>query len=854
MDHLRGKKYFTKMDIRWGYNNVRIKEGDEWKAAFKTKFGLFEPTVMFFGLTNSPATFQRLMDSIFAEEIAEGWLTVYMDDILIASESREDLAEKTRLVLQKLQNNDLYLKPEKCEFNVTRTDYLGFVIEQGQISMDPVKVKGIADWPAPRTLKQLRSFIGFCNFYHKFICRFSDKCKPLNELLKKNTSWDWTPERHSAFEDLKLEFQKEPVLRIPDQNKPFRIEADASKWASGAVLSQADSNGDWHPVAYLSKTFNQAERNYQVYDRELLAIVRALQEWRRYIQGAPHKTLVLSDHRNLTYFRKPQKLNRRQARWAIELAEYDIDLKHLPGNKMIPADALSRRSDHCPNEDNDNEDEVLLTPDLFIQFIDTALLSAVADVQRGDPTALEALQLITGKGTLDPPTDVEHWTVETDSHRSVLFYKGKIYIPDNLELRRSIVKQFHDVPTAGHPGILGTFQALSKEYYWPGMRTFVRNYVLGCAHCQQFKINRRPTKPALVPIAGSSSLRPFAQCSMDFITGLPPSPDGHDAIMVVVDHGLTKGIVLIPTSEKGLTAEKTAELFIAFVYKRFGIPDKLISDRGPQFDSAFFQAFCKALGIQSAMSTAYHPQTDGTTERYNQEIELYLSIYCISNPSEWPQALPTLEFTHNNRQHADRKQTPFELMYGYPPPAIPSTFEDSNFPNAEERLQSLAAWRQEALAAHEFACQRMAKRIISSHTKFKKGQLVWLEARNLHLRYNKKISTKREGPFEILEVLGPINYRLKLPPHWKMYNNFHAILLTPHTETETYGPAYPEPPADIIDGEEEWEVDRIIKHRRVAHGKTEYQVLWKGYGLDQATWEPEDNLEHASKIIRDYRH
>jgi len=155
MDHLHGKKYFTKMDIRWKYNNIHIKEGDEWKAAFKTKFGLFEPTVMFFGLTNSPATFQRLMDSIFAEEIAEEWLMVYMDDILIASESREDLAEKTQLVLQKLQDNDLYLKPEKCEFNITRTDYLGFIIEQGQISMDPIKVKGIADWPAPRTLKQL---------------------------------------------------------------------------------------------------------------------------------------------------------------------------------------------------------------------------------------------------------------------------------------------------------------------------------------------------------------------------------------------------------------------------------------------------------------------------------------------------------------------------------------------------------------------------------------------------------------------------------------------------------------------------------------------------------------------------
>ena len=563
---------------------------------------------------------------------------------------------------------------------------------------------------------------------------------------------------------------------------------------------------------YLSKTLNPAERNYPIYDRELLAIIRALQEWRHYIQGSPHKTLVLSDHRNLTYFRKPQNLNRRQARWAIELAEYDIELKHLPGNKMIPADALSRRSDLCPNEDNDNEDVVLLTQDLFIQLIDTTLLSAVADAQRGDPTALEAFRLITGKGTLDPPTDAEHWTKETDQSRDVLFYKGKLYIPDDINLRRSILHRFHDAPTAGHPGILGTMQAVSREYYWPGMRSFIRHYVNGCVECQQFKINRRPTKPALVPIPSAEEPRPFAQCSTDFITGLPPSPDGLDTLMVVVDHGNTKGIVLIPTTEKGLSAEKTADLFTSNVYKRFGLPKKVISDRGPQFDSEFWQAFCKALGIQSAMSTAYHPQTDGTTERYNQEIELYLSIYCISNPSDWPSAIPILEFTHNSRQHADRKQTPFELMYGYQPPAIPPAFEDINFPNIEERLQMLTKWRNEALAAHEFARARMAHRIKSSYEKFKKGQLVWLEARNLKLRYNKKIATKREGPFEILEVLGPVNYRLKLPPHWKMYNTFHAVLLTPYTENDIHGPAYPKPPADIIDREPEWEVDRIIKH------------------------------------------
>ena len=232
---------------------------------------------------------------------------------------------------------------------------------------------------------------------------------------------------------------------MPDTGKPFQIEADASKYASGAVLTQEDLNGDRHPVAYLSKSFNQAERNYQVYDCELLAIIRALQEWRHYIQGSPHSTTVLSDHQNLTYFRKPQKLNRRQARWVIELAKYDIELKHIPGRKMVPADALSRRPDLCPEEDNDNEDVTLLSEDLFVRLIDIELLDAVMNTQKDDPTTLEALQLITEGSHLDASTDASLWTIEKDQDgNNIIFYKEKMFIFNITELRCKITQNYHN--------------------------------------------------------------------------------------------------------------------------------------------------------------------------------------------------------------------------------------------------------------------------------------------------------------------------------------------------------------------------------------------------------------------------
>jgi hypothetical protein len=588
MDRLKGRKLFTKFDVRWGYNNVRIAKGDEWKAAFKTKYGLFEPTVMFFGLCNSPATFQNMMDHIFKEEIEKGIVIVYMDDILILADTEEELAKTTKIVLRKLKENDLYLKPEKCEFAKEKVEYLGMVVKGNEIAMDTKKVKAIMEWPAPKTVKEVRSFLGLGNFYRKFIRKYSDVVKPLNELLQKDRVFQWTEEAQKVFQDLKERFCEEPVLKTPDTSKPFQIECDTSKFAIGAVLTQLDSNGSRHPVAFLSKTFTTTERRYKIHDRELMAVITSLKEWRHYIQGSPFTTTILSDHKNLTYFRKAQKLNDRQGRWSLILSEYDIELVHTPGDKMIQSDALSRRADLNPRLDDDNnEPTVLLTKDLFVRLIDTKLQTRILTSKGTELDIQKALETLKNS---EIDQDLNEWTTEETENGKAIFYQGRQYIPDNIELRREIVQKFHDSVTAGHPGELETFNQIKECYWWPGLRTFVKNYVKGCPDCQQFKINRRPTKPTLQAIPGPDTIEPFKQISMDFITDLP-SIDGYDTILSMVDHGLTKGVILIPT-DKTVTAEKTAQLILDHVHKRFGLPDKIISDRGPQFAAKFFKEIC----------------------------------------------------------------------------------------------------------------------------------------------------------------------------------------------------------------------------------------------------------------------
>jgi len=357
VSQLRGAKYFTKLDVRWGFNNVRLKPGDEWKAAFHTNRGLFEPLMMFFGMTNSPATFQTMMNDIFRTLIAKGIVVVYLDDILIFTETEEEHEQVVRRVLEVLAEHKLFLRPEKCEFHRKRIEYLGLVILENKVEMDPVKVAGVHDWPTPENWTDVQAFVGFVNFYRRFIRDFSTIARPLFDLTRSDKAWNWDTKEQDAFERLKAAVTTAPVLVSPQDSEPFRIEADSSDFASGAVLSQQlPGEEKWHPVAFYSKSLSPVEQNYEIHDKEMLAIIHALEEWRHFLEGARYPVEIWTDHK---YFMTAKKLNRRQAHWSLYLARFDFKLTHRPGRSMGKPDALSRRPDHGKGT-SDNEDVILL--------------------------------------------------------------------------------------------------------------------------------------------------------------------------------------------------------------------------------------------------------------------------------------------------------------------------------------------------------------------------------------------------------------------------------------------------------------------------------------------------------------
>ncbi|KAL5499281.1 hypothetical protein ACEPAH_1799 [Sanghuangporus vaninii] len=362
-DDLAHAKWFSTLDLRSGYNNIRIHPGHEKYAAFRTHMGVYQPMVMQFGLMNAPAVFQRAMNELFHDMIGQGIL-IYLDDIIVYAETEQEHWDLLAEVLRRLRKADFFCKPEKCYFGKKELDYLGFVVNQSGMQMDPYKVKAVQEWPDLSSKRDIRKFIGFANFYRKFIEGFAKIARPLTELMSGKKTFTWGERQQESFRKLKEAFTTAPMLVRPDHDKQFVLETDASNFAMGAVLSQLGDDEILHPIGYWSNTYRDAENNYPVMDKELLAIVKALSNWRHHLEGAKHEIRVISDQANLRYFMGARKLSGRQARWATFLSRFRFRIEYRPGTKNSRADALSRRPDYEQGQE-DQPEQVLLPPELF---------------------------------------------------------------------------------------------------------------------------------------------------------------------------------------------------------------------------------------------------------------------------------------------------------------------------------------------------------------------------------------------------------------------------------------------------------------------------------------------------------
>src|SRR5580692_7732316 len=705
------------------------------------------------------------------------------------------------------------------------------------VQMDPAKVQGVADWSPPQNVTNVRAFLGFTGFYRYFVPNYSLIARPLIQLTRKNTPFIWDQDCRRAFENLKTLMCNKPILRQPDYTKAFFLATDASRYSVGAVLSQ---EGEINPctnkpmlcsVAYFSATFTPTERNYPIYECEFLGMYKAIKRFRPHIAATTLPVTILTDHANLTYWKAPHKVNRRVARWFTDLQDYNLVIKHVPGKIHTAPDMLSRP----PGVDRgleDNADIVLLPSSMFISTADSETLTLKEKVLQAQNTQ---------------GSEMEHWC-DTQGVRKLpegYAKEWRLAVPAGLKLRREIVSHFHDSPIAGHPGRDNTIALTSQHYWWPGMNTWIERYVAGCARCQQAKIRTTKKKVPLYRIPGDALEQPFHTIAMDLITQLPKA-NGQDAILTIVDQGCSRAALFLPC-QTTITGEGIALLYLQHLFPWFGMPAKVISDRDPRFTSNFAKALTQKLGITQNISTAFHPQTDGLTERKNQWVEQYLRLYTSARQDDWEQWLPLATFVHNRWPNATTKQSPHEVLLGYQPSATQGLSKPTNNEAAENR--------QQLIKEHRTAAVQALNQVASAKppTQHKVGDQVWLEAKHLTLPYaSAKLAPKRHGPFQIVKEISPVAYQLELPKAWTIHNVFHSSILTPYKETDEHGGNYQRPPPEMIDNAEEYEVELIINHRY--HGKRrqlQYLICWKGYSAADDTWEPADQV-HAPALVKRY--
>jgi hypothetical protein len=769
LEHASKAKIYTKIDLKNGFNNIRIANGHEWKTAFRTRYGSYEYLVMPFGLTNAPSTFQRLMDHVLAGLIDKG-VIVYIDDILIYSDNLEDHIKMVREVLARLQKHKLAAELEKCSFHVQEVEFLGHILNGKGMRMEEAKIKEIVEWPTPRSVKEVQSFLGFCNFYRRFIRHFARIARPIHDLTKKGVQFEWSPRCQAAFDSLKEKVTSAPILVAFNFSKPHMIETDASDLAMSGILNQLEDDGKWHPCAFMSKSFIPAQINYDVHDKEMLAIVKAFQEWEHLLIGSPQSIIVYTDHANLQYFNTTKVLNRRQCRWSDYLSQFDFKIIYRPGTQNGKADALSRRAD--PALEGGSGAMQFFKPGQLVLFegdeklLDTDSIAAISTREKpvnsqwvkelkeaaiDDPEYQTRLKRASGESSVCPCTGVCCCADYSISQLGLLLFKRKIYIPDDVNQKLKIVKDHHDTKVAGHFGRDKTYELIKRNFWFPGLEPFIRKYVSSCDICQRNKARRHK------PYGELNSLEvpytPWSHISMDFIVDLP-NVNGYTIIWVVVDR-FSKMAHFIP-----LKSTQTSELvkaFIQYIWKYHGLPVNIVSDRDPTFTSRFWMALMRALEVDLSLSTAYHPRTDGQTERLNQILEQYLRCFSNYLQDNWLELLHFAEFAYNNAEHSVTKMSPFYACTGQHPRALLIGNEEIKTPSAAEWVKDMEEIQEELrknlLVAQQRAAKSFNKKVIPGPD-FKVGDLVLLNANNIKTkRQSKKLDNLFRGPCELLSQL-----------------------------------------------------------------------------------------------------
>ena len=904
LDALSGTQFYSSVDLQCGYWQVPLAEESKDRTAFITHAGLYEFNVMAFGLSNAPSSFQRLMECVLRGlhwKIA----LIYLDDVLVYSRTFEDHLQHLRLVFDRFRDAGLKLKPKKCHFGQKKVKYLGHVVSKEGVSPDPDKISAIKEYPVPRSIKDVRAFLGLANYYRKFVKGFAKIAGPLHDLTKKGLKFQWNESCQCAFDALKTALTQAPILAHPDFTLEFILATDASDVGLGYVLGQIQ-NGKEVAIAYGGRKLLPAEKNYSVTEKEALGVVAAIKHFQTYLYGSHFK--IFTDHSAVSWLMNIKDASGRLMRWSLILQQYDFEIVHRPGLSNGNADALSRRE----------YDTVLAALDSPGVQIDR-----VRELQRKDPSLADIIEYLEWE---ELPTDnkaakkllhtIEQYYLDPDGllchiwipgSRRVPTPKSQLVIPRSL--RHEVLLQGHDSPFSGHLGVNKTYAKLRDKYFWPKMYMDIQHYCLSCESCAMKKNpKQRTTAPVLpIPVHGpwdvvaSDCCGPFVQTSR-----------GNRYLVVFTDM-CTRWCEAFAVPD--IEAKTIAKLLVDEIISRHGAPRKLLTDRGSNYKSSLLKEVCALMGTHKIFTTAYHPQCDGLVERFNGSLVQSISMYVDSNQKNWDENLSAVLFGYRSAPSDTTGESPFYLMYG----RDPVTPCDVALIPPREMSASVAEHRARVVENIEIArrisaqnIQRAQQKMKDLHdrfaepTRFQLGERVWVYTPKNRKGLSKKLAHNWHGPFRIVEFLSPVHCILRAVDNRRVTTTVHVSRLkryidpsdrptrvpvtdvddpyladvdlpddsfAPEQQTsepapENSGEQVPVPPhsVEVVPDEESsahsaeplvfaddvYPAEKIVRHR-FRNGQPQFLVKWLGFPNSHNTWENRENILDPRLLSKYYK-
>ena len=781
LDSLYGMKFFTTIDLASGYWQIELDEESKEKTAFIIDNELYEFTRMPFGLCNAPATFQRLMNQALRGVIGKKAL-VYLDDVIIFSKSAEDHERDLQEVFYLLRKAGLRIKLKKCQFFKKSVEYLGHVISDNGIQPDPGKIEKIKNYPTPKSVDEISSFLGLAGYYRRFIPNYGSIAKPLNQKKTKeckDTPFEWTADDQAAFDKLRTALITPPILAYPDFAKEFILFTDACDYGIGAVLSQEQENGEV-VIAYASRQLRKPELKYATVEKEALAVVFAIKQFRHYLSGAPFK--VVSDHCPLQWLAKQKDNNGRLGRWAVLLESFDYKIVYRPGKKHQNADCLSRLRVSAISAGPVNDTSLLINEqakDALCQNIRSYLSNGILTetVKNSLPIWVKEIELFFVKEGILLRRDSDSRKRRRNEEQA------QIVLP--YSLRRPVLRELHDDSSAGHLAFIRTFRKVSALFYWPDIRKDIKEYCDTCPTCVANTKSR--VKALLHPHELATA--PFQVIGIDFLGPIkPPSLKGNTFIMVITDY-FSKWVEAIAMPNQ--TALATAETLYNTIIQRHGPPKAIVTDRGTNFTSRIFKSLCDRFGIRHRLTTAYHPASNGETERFNRTLTSMLrKILKDGLHQNWEDLLGDVCFAYRSTVHESTLETPYFLVHGRDP-----NFKISNFleppltltPTASDYVANLVnrlrysfqRAREENEKARKRQKEQYDKRAVN--LQYKIGDRVLLDVRVVNEGDSRKFTSYFRGPYRVVKVFD--NRTVEIADEKYVIQRVHVNRLKPLLET-----------------------------------------------------------------------